>query len=584
MERRIFIAVSIVIFIFIIFFLKLWDLQIVKGSEYKKSAERNRLRIIKIPAPRGIIYDRNNNALVKNIPSFDISVVKEDLPRDPETLSALGKLIGLEPEVISARLEKTPANPFEPVKLKWDVSLEDVAKVEARRIDFPSLQVDVVVSREYIYGQSASHVIGYLGRLTVEQVRDPDYRDVPRQAFIGQWGAEKVYDKILRGTAGKKIIEVDAIGRVVKVVGIQQPVKGKDIKLTIDMEIQAEAENALQGRAGAVVALDPNSGEILALASIPSFDPNLFARGISYKDWKRLLNNPRKPFLNRALQSQYPPGSTFKIITAIAALEEEIITEDTQFECKGSTYFGRVFRCWKEEGHGRISLHRAIVESCDVYFYEIAKNLGIDILAKYASDFGLGSTVGIELEGEKSGIVPSTEWKLKTKKEKWYKGETFNTAIGQGYLSATPIQMARLMAAVVNGGKLYRPHLLKDSVSDNVVERKVYIKPENIGLIKKALIGVVSDRNGTGWMASSDLVSIGGKTGTTQVVGGGGDEEDIPDKHKDHAWFVAFAPEEDPQIVVAVFVEHGGHGSTSAAPIAKRVIEAYFKKGVESRE
>jgi len=584
MERRIFIAVSIVIFIFIIFFLKLWDLQIVKGSEYKKSAERNRLRIIKIPAPRGIIYDRNNNALVKNIPSFDISVVKEDLPRDPETLSALGKLIGLEPEVISARLEKTPANPFEPVKLKWDVSLEDVAKVEARRIDFPSLQVDVVVSREYIYGQSASHVIGYLGRLTVEQVRDPDYRDVPRQAFIGQWGAEKVYDKILRGTAGKKIIEVDAIGRVVKVVGIQQPVKGKDIKLTIDMEIQAEAENALQGRAGAVVALDPNSGEILALASIPSFDPNLFARGISYKDWKRLLNNPRKPFLNRALQSQYPPGSTFKIITAIAALEEEIITEDTQFECKGSTYFGRVFRCWKEEGHGRISLHRAIVESCDVYFYEIAKNLGIDILAKYASDFGLGSTVGIELEGEKSGIVPSTEWKLKTKKEKWYKGETFNTAIGQGYLSATPIQMARLMAAVVNGGKLYRPHLLKDSVSDNVVERKVYIKPENIGLIKKALIGVVSDRNGTGCMASSDLVSIGGKTGTTQVVGGGGDEEDIPDKHKDHAWFVAFAPEEDPQIVVAVFVEHGGHGSTSAAPIAKRVIEAYFKKGVESRE
>lgn len=577
MERRIFIGTYIVIFIFFILFFRLWYLQIVKVGEYKKIAEHNRLRIIKIPAPRGIIYDRNGNALVKNIPSFDISVVKGSIPEDPETLSALGGLIGLDGEDIKDRLERVSTNPFEPVKLKQDVSFEEVAKVEARRIDFPGLQVDVVISREYIYGEFASHVIGYLGRLTVEQARDPDYRDVPRNAFIGQWGIEKVYDRILRGAAGEKIVEVDALGRVNRVLEIQQPVKGKDIRLTIDMKLQAETENALKGKEGAVVALDPSTGEILAMVSIPSFDPNLFARGISYKDWKRLIDNPLKPLLNRALQSQYPPGSTFKIITAIAALERGIITESTEFECRGSIYMERVFRCWKDEGHGNINLHRAIVESCDVYFYEIGKKLGIDTLAQYASDFGLGRPVEVELEGERSGIVPSTEWKLRTKKQKWYKGETLNTTIGQGYLSTTPIQMARLMAAVVNGGKLYRPHLLKDLIPDSVIEEEVDIKSENIDLIKKSLIGVVADRDGTGWMARSEIVRIGGKTGTTQVIGGRNKEKDIPDKYKDHAWFIAFAPEENPQIAVVVFIEHGGHGSTAAAPIAKRVIEAFYK-------
>jgi penicillin-binding protein 2 len=579
MKKRISISTYIVIFIFIVFFLRLWDLQVINGGKYKKIAELNRLRIVEIPAPRGVIYDRNNNALVRNIPSFDISVVKEDIPRDPETLSALGRLIGLESVDIKARLDKASVSPFEPVKLKQHVSLEEVARVEARKINFPGLQVDVVISREYIYGEFASHTIGYLGHLTLEQAKDPDYQDVPRKAFIGQLGAEKVYDKILRGIAGKKFIEVDAIGRVIKVAGIQQPIKGRDINLTIDMKLQAEAEDALRGKAGAVVALDANTGEILVLVSTPSFDPNLFARGVSYRDWKILVNDPQKPFLNRALQSQYPPGSTFKIITAIAALEEGIITGSTKFECKGSINMGRVFRCWKEEGHGNINLHRAIVESCDVYFYEIGKKLGIDTLAQYASDFGLGSLVGVELEGERTGIVPSTEWKLRIKKQRWYKGETLNTVIGQGYLSTTPMQMARLMAAVVNGGKLYRLHLLKkDSGSDSRVEGLVGIKPENINLIKKALMGVVSDKDGTGWMARSDIVSIGGKTGTTQVVGTGNRQEGITDKYKDHAWFIGFAPVENPQIAVAVFVEHGGHGSTVAAPIAKRVIETYFKK------
>lgn len=579
MERRIFAISYVVIFIFAILLLRLWYLQVIKGEEYKHIAERNRLRILKIPAPRGIIYDRNGNALVRNIPSFDISMARDSIPEEPEVLAALGKVVGLKPDEIRARIEKS-INPLEPVKLRQNVSLKDVARVEARKMEFPGLQVDVVIRREYIYGKLAAHVIGYLGRLTLEQAKDPDYSDVPRTAFIGQWAVEKVFDRALRGIAGRKVIEVDATGKVVRIVGIQKPVKGKDIKLTIDLEIQAEAEKSLEGKRGAVVAIDPNTGEILALASTPSFDPNLFARGISYRAWRRLVSNPGKPLLNRAIQSQYPPGSTFKIITAVAALERGIITDKTRFRCNGKTYLGdRAFRCWKNEGHGEIDLYRAIVESCDVYFYEIGKRLDIDTLARYAMKFGLGESVGIELEGEVTGIVPSTQWKSLVKGEGWYMGETLNAVIGQGYLSATPIQVARFTAALVNGGKLYKLRLLKNSDYAGEIERIIDIRPEYMKLVKKALIGVVSDKGGTGWMARSDVISIGGKTGTTQVIGGD-IEGDVPYKYRDHAWFVAFAPEENPQIVVAVFVEHGGYGSTAAAPIAKRVIEAFYYKKI----
>ena len=577
MEKRITIALYIVIIIFGIFVFRLFSLQVVRGKEYKKIDERNRLRVIDIPAPRGLIYDRNNNALVKNIPSFDISVVKEDIHRDPESLSALGALIGMGPDDITARLQGASARPFEPVTLKQDVSFEEVAKVEARRIDFPGLQIDVVVGRQYIYGHSSSHVLGYLGRLTPRQLRSSEYANIPGGTFAGRFGIEKVYDDTLRGIAGKKIIEVNALGNIIKVVRIQRPVKGKDIRLTIDINLQVEAERSLRGKAGAVVALNPDTGEVLAMASAPSFDPNIFVRGINSGDWRRLVNDPRKPLLNRAIQSRYPPGSTFKIVTAIAALEEGIVTKDTNYYCKGSIYFGRIFRCWKWGGHGNVNLHKAIVESCDVYFYEIAKKLDVDTLAQYAFGFGLGRPTGIELEGEVSGLVPTSGWKLDVKKEAWYKGETLNTVIGQGYLSATPIQMARLMAAVVNGGRLYESYLLMRPESKAITESVVHVSPGNIGFIRKALLDVVKDDGGTGRLAQSDLVAIGGKTGTTQVIGGVARGDEIPEKYKDHAWFIGFAPGYDPQIAVAIIIEHGGHGSTGAAPIAKRIIEAYYK-------
>jgi penicillin-binding protein 2 len=352
------------------------------------------------------------------------------------------------------------------------------------------------------------------------------------------------------------------------------------VVLTIDRRVQQEAEESLKGKTGAVVAIDPNTGEILALASSPSFDPNLFSRGIHYNDWTDLVDNPQRPLLNRAIQSHYPPGSTFKIITAIAALEEGIVNDKTRFQCNGSINVGRVFRCWKEKGHGNLDIHRAIVESCDVFFYEIGKRMDIDTLSRYALDYGLGSPSGIELEGERAGTVPSVEWKLRTKKEKWYMGETLNAVIGQGYLNVTPIQAARFIAAVVNGGRLLEPYLLMKAHDDTRVVGTIKTHKRNIAAVKRALIGVVSDNNGTGRRAYSEIVSIGGKTGTAQVIGKPDKRRSIPDKYKDHAWFVAYAPEESPRIAVAAFIEHGGQGSVAAAPIARRVVEAYYKNRV----
>jgi len=583
MEKRIDIALYIVVLISGIMIFRLWNLQILKGNEYKKIDERNRLRVLNILPPRGIIYDRNNRALVKNVPSFDITVVKEDIPKDPETLDELGRLIGMKKEEIVAMIERKPVKPFESLTLKEDVSFAEVAKVEARKVDFPGLQINVVGGREYMYGHSASHVLGYIGNLSIEQLRDPHYSDVPPESVIGQFGIEKIYDRNLRGIAGKKVIEVDVMGRIMQVVRIQRPIKGQNIRLTIDINLQVEAEKRLRDKTGAVVALVPDTGEVLVLASSPAFDPNLFVRGIRSRDWKKLISDRRKPLLNRAIQSQYPPGSTFKIITAITALEEGLVSENTEYYCNGSLYFGRVFRCWKWAGHEHVQLQKALVESCDVYFYEIAKELDIDTLAQYAFGYGLGRPTGVELEGEAKGIVPTSGWKRETRKDRWYTGETLNTVIGQGYLSTTPIQMARVMATIVNGGKLYRPYLFMESGSGAKAEGVVKIRPENTELIKKALSGVVKDKKGTGRHAYSELVSIGGKTGTTQVVGGIDRGDDVPDKYKDHAWFLGYAPADRPSIAVAVFIEHGGQGSLSAAPIAKDIIEAYFK-GMNNNE
>jgi penicillin-binding protein 2 len=398
---------------------------------------------------------------------------------------------------------------------------------------------------------------------------------VPPDAFIGQWGVEKAFDATLRGVAGQRVIEVDALGREIRLLEETPPVRGSHVFLSIDMALQEEAERAFDGRAGALVALKPDTGEVLGLVSSPSFDPNQFAKGIAFDAWLSLSEDKKLPMLNRALQSQYPPGSTFKIITAIAGLEEGVINSSSVVNCSGSISFGRWrFGCWRKSGHNAVSLHRALVESCDVYFYEVGKRLGIDKIHDYAVRFGLGSETGIPLGSERQGLVPDTDWKMAKMKTGWYLGETFVNAIGQGYVAATPVQMAVMMAAVANGGDVYQPTILRGA--DPVLIRKADVKPETLDLVKDALQGVVNEPSGTGWTAKSAVTTICGKTGTAQVVGLRRGNQSNAEKFKDHAWFVAFAPNERPEVALSVLVEHGGHGGSAAAPIAKKAIEAYL--------
>lgn len=574
-RNRILLASYVIAGLFALFAIRLWQLQVLQGKEYRKISTENMLRIIKIPAPRGIIYDRTGIPLVKNSPYFYASLMPENLKQ--VNIQYLADILGINAGDIYARINKKGLSPFEPIKLKEGLTFKEIAAIEARRSDFPGLIIDIDMSREYRYGNIGAHLIGYLGKLNPSQSKNPEFKDVPPEAFIGQWGAELLFDRSLRGIPGERIIEIDAIGREIKLLQENPPVKGEDLKLSIDINLQKAAEEAFAGRAGAMVALKPDTGEILGLVSRPSFDPNLFARGINYSQWAALIQDKKKPMLNRALQSQYPPGSTFKIITAIAALNEGVITPDTKVTCTGGITYGKwQFGCWKKGGHGTVSLHRAIVESCDVYFYEAGKRLGIDKIAEYARKLGLGSETGLQLVKERSGLIPDTKWKHEKRNQQWYLGETFNAAIGQGYVAVTPMQMAQLMSIVANGGLIYRPVMVKAEAPLQPVA-SVDIKPQVLDLVRDGLYGAVNEGGGTGGAAKSNIAAIGGKTGTAQVVSIRKSSHHLPEKFRDHAWFVAFAPVEKPAIALCVFIEHGGHGGGAAAPIAKLAIEAYLK-------
>jgi penicillin-binding protein 2 len=410
-------------------------------------------------------------------------------------------------------------------------------------------------------------------------------------AMIGKYGVEYQWETYLRGVDGGRQIEVDALGREIKELRSVEPFPGNNLTLTIDFDLQKVAEEAFQEKTGALIAMDPRNGRILAMVSKPSFDPDTFARSISLEDWKSLTENPLSPLQNKGIQGQYPPGSVFKIITAIAGLETGAITPNTQFTCRGIYPYGnRDFRCWREEGHGTINLHRAIVESCDIFFYQVGLKVGVDAIAHYAEEFGLGNPTGIALPHEKSGIVPSTSWKKERLGVPWYSGETLSLAVGQGYINATPLQLLMLISAIANGGRLYLPHVTEkvEDVYGNVIKewpvsemRKVDVSEKTLEIIQQALMGAVNDPHGTGWACVLKQAKVAGKTGTAQVIKipqnfKKGDMDRLPWKYRDHAWFVAYAPFEDPIIAVVVLVEHGGYGGAAAAPIAKRVIEKYL--------
>lgn len=572
--EKILILSYIVIAAFLLLVMRLWQLQILRGGEYRKLSEANRLRIVNVPAPRGIIYDRNGTPLVKDSPYCYASVIPDEF--DKNRVALLAKVLNVPVEEVFEKINRPGLSPFVPVRLKQGLSLKEIAYIEARRSDFPGLIIEAEVNREYPYGDVAAHLLGYLGKPSPSQSKEPAFKDIPPDMFIGQWGVEKLFDNSLRGIPGKRIIEVNALGREIRMLQETPPVKGKDITLSIDINLQEEAEKAFGERAGALVALKPDSGEVLGLISKPSFDPNLFTKGIDPDTWADITKDRRNPMLNRALQSQYPPGSTFKIVSAIGGIEEGVITPDTKVECRGGIRYGKWnFGCWRKHGHGIISLHRAIVESCDVFFYEVGKRLGIDKIYAYATGLGLGRKTGIELGNERQGLIPNTKWKLEKKKLPWFLGETFNAAIGQGYVGVTPIQQAEMISAVANGGVLYRPNLIKGS--QPIVYGRIKINPENLEIVKKGLFGVVNEPSGTGGAAKSYLTTIAGKTGTAQVVTIRKGGQYSSQKFRDHAWFVAFAPVEKPEIALAVLVEHGGHGGAAAAPIAKTAIEAYMK-------
>jgi len=577
---------------FLLIFIRLWSLQVIMGGDLRRLSENNCIRLRENPADRGMLLDRKGRILARNRPSFEVYLVPEDVKANPEVIPQVGKLLNLPAEDIQQRFDTQKRRaPFKPVKIKSDIDWNELALLETNRVHLPGLIVDVRPRRAYDYGDLASHLIGYLGEIDENELKQPKETPYRMGALIGKYGIEYRWENDLRGVDGGRQIEVDALGREIRPMGVVEPFPGNNLFLTIDLDLQQTAEEAYQDKNGALIAMDPKTGRILAMVSKPSFEPDVFARNILPEEWKSLVENPAHPLQNKGIQGQYPAGSVFKIITAIAGLESGAITPNTTFSCTGAFPYGnRNFRCWKEKGHGSISLHRAIVESCDIYFYQVGLKVGPDLIAHYANEFGLGKVTGIVLPHERSGTVPSSSWKKKRFGVPWYSGETLSYSVGQGYLNTTPLQLLMLISGVANGGKLFLPQVVEKVENIYGSKLKEYppveleranVSEKTLQIVQDALRGAVNDPHGTGWTCALKDVKVAGKTGTAQVIKlpdnfKKGDMNRVPLKFRDHAWFVAYAPFEDPRIAVAVLVEHGGFGASAAAPIAKKVIERYF--------
>jgi penicillin-binding protein 2 len=464
-----------------------------------------------------------------------------------------------------------------------------VVAVEARQLHLPGVNLRVRPRRSYPQNGTAAHLLGYVGEINRQQLKTLNAKGYAMGDEIGQFGLERRWEEYLRGRSGGQQVEVDALGRRVRVLHEVEDVPGHSVILTLDRDLQETAAAALQDKQGTIVVLDVNSGAVLAMASTPAFDPNVFARGIAAEEWRALVADRKHPLNNKAIHGQYPPGSTFKIVVSIAALEEGLVNPESGIFDPGFLTVGnRRFRDWKEHGHGWVDLHKGLVESCDVYFYQLGQRVGVDRIAQYSRLLGLGQKTGVALDDEKSGLVPDSEWKRKRFGQPWYPGETPSLAIGQGYLNVTPLQMANMMAVLANGGTLYRPWFVRrvESLDGRIIQqyepekvRSVPLKQETLARVRNALRDVVSGESGTGGRARTPLAQIAGKTGTAQVVEFKGQvikSEHLAYFSRDHAWFVAFAPFEKPEIAIAVLVEHGGHGGSAAAPLAKQVVEKYM--------
>lgn len=594
-KGRINLAMLVVVLGFLALVSRLFYLQLVEGDNYKKLSENNRIRKRTVTSPRGLVYDRAGLQLVDNRPSFDLQIVPQDAKPIKDTILKLSEYVGIPVEELQSALEKSKGSPsYKPVVLKKDIGWDLMSAVEVKGFDLPGVQVAVKQRRFYSEGATASHLLGYIGEMSQAELENEAYSEYRSGDYIGKAGIEKSFEKILRGKRGEELVEVNAAGMVVKVLNSKEAGPGDNVYLSIDINLQKRAEALLAGKAGAFVAMDSSTGQVLVMASSPSYDQNVFIGGISSTDWKNLITNPQRPLENKVIQAEYPPASTYKIITAMAGLEEGVVDRGTSFFCGGQLKHGdRYFRCWKKGGHGQVDIIDAMAESCDVYFYHVGQRLGVDRIAWYAKACGLGQLTGIDLDHEAKGLIPSSIWKRQKKGVPWHSGETLSVSIGQGYNLATPIQMLGVIAAVGNGGVRLKPHLLK-TVKAPDGEVLYESRPDVIGhlpasksnlqIIRDGLFEVVQTKRGTASLARLPDVTIWGKTGTAQVVGRKGDgPERYADHQKPHAWFVAFAEKEGrPGISVSVMVEHGEHGSSGAAPIARDIIKQFYDGADES--
>ncbi|MBT6716459.1 MAG: penicillin-binding protein 2 [Nitrospina sp.] len=594
-KKKIRVFAILVIFAFLCLSMRIWYLQILKWQYLTGLSENNRVRMVSLPAYRGAIKDRNGETLVSIRPSFNLYITPEDASDAESSLDLLAKKIKFDRDELKKNIRKEKS--FKDILIKADIAREEVAFVEENNMRLPGIKIKAEPLRNYVYQELMSHALGYLGEISKSTLKSFNSSSYSQGDFVGKNGLENVFESTLKGEKGHKEVEADVSGRELKTLRKLPSGSGNNLILTLDVKIQQELEKAMVSTPekvmnGSVVVMKVQTGEILAIASKPSFNPNEFAAGITPENWKKLINDEMHPLQNRSIHSQYPPGSVYKIAVAYAALEEGVVNPETTIYCPGHFKLGRGrYRCWKKRGHGAVNLHDALVQSCDVYFYTVGHRMGIDTLASYAKKLGFGMPTGLGLSREKSGLVPSTKWKLKNRKEAWLLGETISASIGQGYNLVTPLQQANMMAAVANGGMLLKPYLVKriEEPGGKIIKEffpkikgRITGNPENMEIIRNALRDVVNGTRGTGKKSRLKDVVVSGKTGTVQVVRMKSNEElergeEIPYKYRDHAWFVAFAPYEKPEIAVAVLVEHGGHGGATAAPIAQKIFKKYFQ-------
>ncbi len=605
-ENRLRAATVLLIIVFLLFTLRLFQLQFLKGDALRERSQRNSVRSLQVEAPRGELLDREGRSFATVRAAYQLQVVPGDL-RDPErTYIALAQLLGDDVETLRQRGGATlGGRRFQPVVLRDDLDFDALARLEAHSFAMPGATIAVLPRRFYPKGALGAHLLGTLGRIRADQIELEDYAGYRGSDVIGQTGIERRFESHLRGAVGGRNVVVDVAGRVVEVLGQVRPVPGGRVVLALDWDLQQAAEAAFRSTApdqpahmGAAVALDVRNGDVLVLASLPAYDPNDFVAGTDPERWQALVGDEWQPLRNRAIQNHYPPGSVHKAFVAAALLAEGVIDEHSSVFCPGYfRYGGRNYRCWQAGGHGQVNLRKALKRSCDVFFYTFGVQLGVDRLARHAASFGIGQRTGVALPDEAPGLLPTSDWKFQNKGEVWLPGETVSVSIGQSYNLYTPIQLAVAYAALANGGEVLKPRLalrLEDEHGETEhafpreVVGRISISAEQSALVQEGLVAVVEESGGTGRRARVPGVRVAGKTGTVQVVNRtrtvGLEESEIPIRHRDHAWFVAFAPAEAPEIAVAVFVEHGLHGGSTAAPIAQKILSRYFEKRAAEQE